>query len=162
MNILFIHQNFPAQWKNLAPELARRGHNVTALFPRRDVPDSWKEIDLKLYDIDRSNSKDIHPWILDFESKVVRAEACYRKAGDLAKKGYQPDIIIAHPGWGESLFLKHIWPKARLGIYCEFYYHPAGVDVGFDQEFMKGDLSELCRVQFKNANKLFCCHECGK
>ena len=154
MNILFIHQNFPGQWKNLAPELARRGHNVTALFPRRDVPDSWKGIDLKLYDIERSNARDIHPWILDFESKVVRAEACCRKAEDLAKKGYQPDIIISHPGWGESLFLKHIWPKARLGIYCEFYYHPAGVDVGFDQEFMKGDLSELCRVQLKNANIL--------
>ena len=154
MNILFIHQNFPAQWKNLAPELARRGHDVTALFPRRDVPSSWKQVDLKLYDIERSNSKDIHPWILDFESKIVRAEACYRKAGDLAKKGYQPDIIIAHPGWGESLFLKHIWPKSRLGIYCEFFYHSAGVDVGFDQEFIKDDLSELCRVQLKNANIL--------
>ncbi len=154
MDILFIHQNFPGQWKNLAPELVRRGHNVTALFPRRDVPDSWKEIDLKLYDIDRSNAKDIHPWILDFESKVVRAEACCRKAEDLANKGYQPDIIIAHPGWGESLFLKHIWPEARLGIYCEFYYHPVGIDVGFDQEFAKGGLSELCRVQLKNTNIL--------
>jgi glycosyltransferase involved in cell wall biosynthesis len=154
MKILFIHQNFPGQWKNLAPELARRGHDVTALFPRRDVPSSWKKIDLKLYDIDRSNSKDSHPWVLDFETKVIRAEACFRKAEDLAKQGYVPDTIIAHPGWGESLFLKRVWPKAKLGIYCEFYYHPSGVDVGFDQEFAKDDLSELCRVQLKNANIL--------
>ena len=125
-----------------------------ALFPKRDVPDSWEKIDLKLYEIDRSNSKDIHPWLLDFESKVIRAEACARKAQDLAKQGYQPDIIIAHPGWGESLFLKLIWPKAKLGIYCEFYYHPNGVDVGFDQEFAKSGLSELSRVQLKNASML--------
>ena len=154
MKILFIHQNFPGQWINLAPELARQGHHVTALFPRRDVPDSWKKIDLKLYDIDRANSKDFHPWILDFESKVIRAEACFRKAEGLAKEGYYPDIIIAHPGWGESLFLKFVWPKARLGMYCEFYYHPAGVDVGFDPEFAKSDSSELCRVHLKNANIL--------
>jgi len=154
MKILFIHQNFPGQWNNLAPELARKGHDVAALFPRRDVPSSWKKIDLKLYDIDRSNSKDSHPWVLDFETKVIRAEACFRKAEDLAKQGYVPDIIIAHPGWGESLFLKRVWPKAKLGIYCEFYYHPSGADVGFDQEFANDDLSDLCRVQLKNANIL--------
>ena len=123
MKILFIHQNFPAQFKNLAPELARRGHNVSALFPRRDVPSSWQNIDLKLYDIKRGNAEGTHPWIIDTESKVIRAEACYRKARDLAKDGYEPDIIIAHPGWGESLFLKLVWPKVKLGIYCEFYYH---------------------------------------
>ena len=154
MKILFIHQNFPAQFKNLAPELARRGHNVSALFPRRDVPSSWQNIDLKLYDIKRGNAEGTHPWIIDTESKVIRAEACYRKARDLAKDGYEPDVIIAHPGWGESLFLKLVWPKVKLGIYCEFYYHTAGVDVGFDKEFEYEDPIRLCQVQLKNANIL--------
>jgi glycosyltransferase involved in cell wall biosynthesis len=154
MKILFIHQNFPAQFKNLAPELASRGHNVSALFPRRDVPSSWRNIDIKLYDINRGNGDGTHPWLVDTESKVIRAEACFRKARDLVKEGYQPDIIIAHPGWGESLFLKLVWPKAKLGIYCEFYYHTSGVDVGFDKEFDSEDISELCRVQLKNANIL--------
>ena len=76
MNILFIHQNFPAQFKNLAPELVRRGHNVTALFLKRDVGNYSGPINLKFYGIDRVNTKGVHPLVVDFESKVIRAEAC--------------------------------------------------------------------------------------
>ncbi len=154
MNILFIHQNFPGQFKHLAPELVKKGHDVFALFPKRDVPSSWQGINLKLYNIDRGNSDDIHPLLLDLESKVIRAEACFKAAIELSKEGYKPDVIIAHPGWGESLFLKQVWPSAKLGIYCEFYYHTKGVDVGFDKEFGKDNLSDLARVQLKNANIL--------
>ena len=75
MNILFIHQNFPGQFKHLAPELANKGHNVSALFPKRDVPSSWRGVSLKLYNIDRGNSDAIHPLMLDLESKIIRAEA---------------------------------------------------------------------------------------
>src|SRR5690606_23323627 len=59
-----------------------------------------------------------------------------------------------HPGWGESLFLKEIWPKAKLGIYCEFFYHPSGNDVGFDPEFANDDAGDRCRVALKNINNL--------
>lgn len=31
MKFLFIHQNFPGQFKHLAPALAERGHEVRAL-----------------------------------------------------------------------------------------------------------------------------------
>jgi hypothetical protein len=64
-------------------------------------------------------------------------------------------FIIAHPGWGESLFLKDVWPTAKLGIYCEFYYHAEGADVGFDPEFPLGDEGgDACRLRLKNLNIL--------
>ena len=88
MKILFIHQNFPGQFKNLAPELASKGYDVSALFPERDVPSSWMNVDLKLYKINRSNADDGHPWITDFESKIIRAEACFNKAMSLRKRLY--------------------------------------------------------------------------
>ena len=65
-----------------------------------------------------------------------------------------PDVIVAHHGWGESLFLKEVWPKAKLGIYCEFFYHPHGADVGFDPEFPATDEGEVCRLRLKNLNNL--------
>lgn len=73
---------------------------------------------------------------------------------ELKKSGYYPDIIIAHPGWGESLFLKDIWPKAKLGIYCEFFYAMHGADVNFDPEFPSLDEGEACRLRLKNLNSL--------
>jgi len=40
----------------------------------------------------------------------------------LKKKGFSPEIILAHHGWGESLFLKDVWPEARMGLYCKFFH----------------------------------------
>ena len=42
MKILFIHQNFPGQFKYLAPELAKRGHEVVALKLGTDLPEHTK------------------------------------------------------------------------------------------------------------------------
>jgi hypothetical protein len=98
MKILFIHQNFPGQFKSLAPALV-------------------EAVTIDRYTLNKFSTKGIHPWVSDFESKAIRAEACFRAALELMKQGYEPDLIIAHHGWGESLFLKEVWPKARLGIY---------------------------------------------
>lgn len=91
----------------------------------------------------------------DFETKVIRGEAAWRKALELQRAGFEPDVIYAHPGWGESLFLKEVWPRARLVLFGEFYYASEGADTGFDPEFAPGSQDEdRCRVQMKNLNQL--------
>ena len=90
----------------------------------------------------------------DFETKVIRGEACFRAALALRAQGFTPDAIVAHHGWGESLFLKDVWPQARLGVYCEFFYHAQGADTGFDPEFPAHDEGEVCRLRLKNLNNL--------
>ena len=45
MNILFIHQNFPGQFKHLAAELVQRGHHVTALTLRVKERTRWKGVE---------------------------------------------------------------------------------------------------------------------
>ena len=122
MKILFIHQNFPGQFKSLAPALVEAGHAVRTLTMRDIGKKSWLGVTIDRYTLNKFSTKGIHPWVSDFESKAIRAEACFRAALELMKQGYEPDLIIAHHGWGESLFLKEVWPKARLGIYCEFFY----------------------------------------
>jgi glycosyltransferase involved in cell wall biosynthesis len=93
--------------------------------------------------------------VSDFETKVIRGEACFRAALKIRQDGFNPDIIIAHHGWGESLFLKDIWPAAKMGIYCEFFYQSQGTDVGFDPEFPATDAAgEVCRLRLKNLNNL--------
>ena len=154
MNILIIHQNFPGQFKHLAPALVRRGHRVVGMPVVSQAPASWEGVELRPYRPRRGSTPGIHPWAVDFETKTVRAEACFRAALELKAQGFDPQVILAHPGWGESLFLKEVWPHARLGIYAEFYYLSEGADSGFDPEFAKNDPGESCRLRLKNVNNL--------
>ncbi len=154
MNILFIHQNFPGQFKFLAPALAQQGHTVVAMTMQKTEVKEWRGVKLVPYSASRGSTPNVHPWVSDFETKTIRAEACFRSALEMKTQGFTPDLIIAHPGWGESLFLKDVWPNARLGIYCEFYYHPDEADVGFDPEFPSKDVGEVCRLRLKNLNNL--------
>ena len=154
MKILFIHQNFPGQFKHLAPALVRQGHTVVAMTMQKVQTSQWQGVQLVPYSVHRGSTPNIHPWVSDFETKTIRGEACFRAALQLKAQGFVPDAIVAHPGWGESLFLKEVWPQARLGIYCEFFYHPHGADVGFDPEFPVSDDGEVCRLRLKNIGHL--------
>ena len=154
MNVLFIHQNFPGQFKFLAPALAQRGHSVVAMTMQRTEVKTWQGVTLVPYTASRSTTPNVHPWVSDFETKTIRGEACFRAALRLKAQGFVPDVIIAHHGWGESLFLKEVWPDSKLGIYCEFFYHPHGADVGFDPEFPAKDAGDVCRLRLKNLNNL--------
>ena len=153
MRILFVHQNFPAQFKYLAPTLASH-HQVFALAINKNVPEYWQGVRVIHYLPKRNSSTEIHPWLKDFESKVIRAEGIFNAALKLKNEGFTPDLIIAHPGWGESLFLKDVWRTAKLVMYCEFFYQGQGADVHFDPEFLNTDPEYPCRLRLKNINNL--------
>ena len=154
MNILFIHQNFPGQFKFLAPALAKQGHKIFAMTMQKTEAKDWQGVKLVPYNANRGTTPNVHPWLSDFETKTIRGEACFKAALQMKAQGLTPDVIIAHHGWGESLFLKEVWPQAKLAIYCEFFYHPHGVDVGFDPEFPPTDPGDACRLRLKNINNL--------
>lgn len=153
MKILLVHQNFPGQFKHLVPILLQNPANQVVAFTMNNFngPQSLKVV---RYQAAKGTAKDVHPWVAETETKVIRGDAAFRAALKLKQSGFEPDLILAHPGWGESLFLKQVWPVAKLLIYCEFYYSTEGADVGFDPEFASQDASEMCRVRLKNINNL--------
>jgi glycosyltransferase involved in cell wall biosynthesis len=151
LNLLFVHQNFPGQYKHLAPAMARLpGHRVVAMHI--NATPAMPGVATRRYSPTRGSTPGVHRWVSDLETKVIRGEAAYQCARQLRDEGFTPDVIVAHPGWGESLFLKDVWPQARLGIYCEFFYQPSGADVGFDPEFPTAGEDDACRLRLKNAN----------
>ena len=156
MKILFVHQNFPGQYKHLAPALAAEpGNTVVALHLGRDT--RWGAIRVAGYQVAPQPAvRGVHPWLRDLNVKMLRAEAAGRRAIELREAGFTPDVILAHPGWGEALLLKEVWPRARLALFCEFYYHAEGGDVGFDPEFPStpDSFASAARIKFKNANQL--------
>ena len=153
MRILFVHQNFPGQFKHLAPVLAADKNNQVIGFSMNNVQGS-ESLRVINYQVAREAVKDTNELLREFQTKVLRADAAYNAAHNLKKSGFTPDVIVAHPGWGESLFLKDVWPSARLGIYCEFYYQSKGTDVGFDPEFSEPAADRTRWVHVKNFNNI--------
>lgn len=158
MRILFVHQNFPAQFVHLAPALAVRGHEVRALT-MADNPPALPGVTVHRYRASRGNTPGIHPWALDLETKAIRGEACARSADQLKGSGWSPDLVYAHPGWGEAMFLRTVWPNARHVHYVEFYYAAEGLDWGFDPEFAEPDPLAACRLTAKNLPLLHGLHD---
>ncbi|MBS0356721.1 MAG: glycosyltransferase [Proteobacteria bacterium] len=153
MNILFIHQSFPGQFVHLAANLAKNGaHKVVALsMYTNPVPEG---VILRPYQALRAHSERQHPLLKDPEAKIMRAEACAAAAIQLRNEGFEPELVIAHPGWGESLFIKDVFPKARLAVYCEFHYAAEGRDVGFDPEEPPLRFDQRCALRMRNMANL--------
>ncbi|WP_296762747.1 glycosyltransferase [Sediminimonas sp.] len=153
MDILFIHQNFPGQFKHLAPELARQGHRCVALTLRVSEPTTWNGVRVLPYSLPKRHAQKLHPWLVDLDTKLVRGEACFDAAVTLRERGFSPDVIVAHPGWGESMFLRDVWPGARIGLYYELYHRSDDGHLDFDPEFSSRlGAKDRLRIRLKNLN----------
>ena len=142
MRLLFVHQNFPGQYRHIIQAIASKGsHQIIGLGINQLSEPLPSGVHYIRYQPKRNNTPNIHPWILDTETKCIRGEACATAAAELKQQGFQPDLICAHPGWGESLFLRDVWPQSYLLSYQEFFYQAEGFDYGFDPEFSHGPLN---------------------
>nr|WP_115024883.1 glycosyltransferase family 4 protein [Synechococcus sp. UW69] len=156
MRILFVHQNFPGQYVHILRRLSRLGgHQVIGLGinevgPLGKLPDN---IAYFRYSLSQGNGAGVHPLARETETKVIRAEGVARAASRLRDQGFYPDLICAHPGWGEAMFLRTVWPDTPVLCYQEFFYREHGFDANFDPEFLdeKRDWDYVARIIMKNA-----------
>ena len=141
MKVLFVHQNCPGQFKHLAPTLAAEGHMVVFVTQKgKPTPEGVRKVE---YEPHRDVTPKIHPYLAGSERNILNGQAVARVGFALKEKGFIPDVMIGNPGWGETLFLKDVWPDTPLISYSEFYYRGQGSDVGFDPEFATGPDSIL-------------------
>jgi glycosyltransferase involved in cell wall biosynthesis len=153
MNVLFVHNNFPAQYRYLASEIAADPANrVVAIGAGTagNVP----SVRLVKYSLSAADIAAVHPFARRFDLECRRAEEVLYSLSSLIGSGFVPDVIFAHPGWGESLPLRTIYPDAKIILYCEFFYGAQGRDVGFDPEFPMTGLDGNVALHLKNATTL--------
>jgi glycosyltransferase involved in cell wall biosynthesis len=135
MRVLVIHQNFPGQFGHLVRTWAQRpGWEVRALS-RDTAPglpgfEAWQR-----YSLSRLPLNEQHPYLRQMDAATLHGQACARLMLKLRQGGFRPDVILAHPGWGETLYAKDVYPEAKLVHLCEWYYNADGADLGFDPEF---------------------------
>lgn len=80
----------------------------------------------------------------------MRAQSAGEAALKLKADGFTPDLIIGHPGWGETLQLREVFPEARQILFGEFFYRSRGGDVNFDREFEQPTAASDFRIHAKN------------
>lgn len=158
MKVLFIHQNFPGQFRHVAAHLARQpGWQVLAIG--RDSAPGLPGVELLRYCPHRAAGPQTHPYARSFEDAVLHGQQVLRLMLDLKSRGYRPDVIVAHPGWGETLYAKDAFPNARLIHFCEYYYQTRGADLGFDLEFPVS-IDNESRMRSRNALHLLNLENC--
>jgi glycosyltransferase involved in cell wall biosynthesis len=137
MRLLFVHQNFPGQYRHLARYLASLGHEVVAVGEKANIQRQRPVMPgVKVFGYELPKPEIGFPrFEATLHGAIHRGRTVASGAAALRSSGFRPDVIFAHLGWGEALFLKDIFPDAKLILYCEFFYRARGADVGFDPEF---------------------------
>lgn len=156
--VIFIHQNSPGQFKHLLRYCAENPafevvvigekRRVLANFPR--APSGVKFHVYDMVDIPRSQLP-LELWSTANAMRRGRAVALCLQ--DLRSTGFQPDAIYGHPGWGDMLHVRDVFPGARIINYCEFYFNREGQDISFDPEF-QDEITDAYRVRTDNMVQL--------
>jgi glycosyltransferase involved in cell wall biosynthesis len=150
MNLLFLHQNAPGQFGALIAALAAAGHRVAVIGARPGL--ALPGVGCIAYTPEATVPAG-HPFLRPAEAAIRRGRQVAGICAGLARNGFTPDVVVAHPGWGESLFVKEVWPATKLLHYCEFYYNAHGADVNFDPAQQQG-LDGDCATRARNAHLL--------
>jgi len=153
MDVLFVHNNFPAQYRHIARYLSR-APNVRVAAVGAATATTLPGVNLRRYSAPEGQVVQTHPFARRFDLECRRAEQVLYALTSLTATGFKPDLILAHPGWGETLPLRTIFPSAIIVLYCEFYYRRDGQDVGFDSEFTDVGADGLVNLHLKNAATL--------
>ena len=151
MKLLFVHQNFPGQYRHLAAHYAaQKGNMVVGIGEKANVLRQGRIPGVQLLGYTHAEKQHEDRFSAPALKAIERGKQVAGGALQLKKQGFYPDIIFAHIGWGEALFLKDVFPKARVLLYCEFFYRARGGDMGFDPEFPPS-AEKILRLRVMNA-----------
>ena len=158
-SFLFIHQNMPGQFLHLCMYLRDRGHDV--VFITKNKQNHLSGVRKILYETRRQVRPEAHPYLKSVEEGVLHGQSVFRIAQRLKEQGFTPDIIVGHCGWGETLFIKDVFPDRPLLNYFEFFYNAIGQDVGFDPEYGT-NIDSILSLRVKNTINLLASAGCDK
>lgn len=131
MNVLFIHPNQPAQFEFAATELARSPGNQVIMLSRTNLNVRLPGVRIIGFNDGPQEEKTKIPILEKFNFGAIRAIEVARLCMKLKQEGFQPDVVVAHSGWGDAIYIKTVFPETPLINYMEFYNQPKGGDVDF-------------------------------
>ena len=143
MKLLLVHQNFPGQFRDLGPALCDRGHELKAIGSSQRPTDS--RIEVLRYEHKLGERSGMHPQSLEVDEWIHRSERVADLAMGLKKRGWAPDVMLAHPGWGEAMLLRQVFPSTPLVIWPELWLRPE--HLGIDPAEMNVSQLQYLRIK---------------
>ncbi|MEA5504192.1 glycosyltransferase family 4 protein [Halotia wernerae UHCC 0503] len=160
MRVLFLHSNFPAQYRHVALALAQDPNNQVVFGTKNqdvNLPGVYKVI----FEPSRNPHPTTHHYVRPLEHAVLHGQAAFKLAEQLKTKGFIPDVICGHSGWGSTLFVKDVFPETPLICYFEWFYHALGSDADFDPTDPL-NVDDIARIRTKNAPILIDLYTCDR
>ncbi|NYE30616.1 glycosyltransferase involved in cell wall biosynthesis [Rhodanobacter sp. K2T2] len=138
--IIFIHQNAPGQFKHLLAYCAANSQCEVVVIGEKqrlkaNFPKALPNVQFHVYEITEISREQVPVELWTTTQSMRRGRAVALCLQNVRDSGFRPDVIYGHPGWGEMLHVKDIFPDARIVNYCEFYFNREGQDLSFDPEF---------------------------
>jgi glycosyltransferase involved in cell wall biosynthesis len=152
MRALFLHQNFPGQFPHIASYLANLPGNQVISISQANAR-GLQNVPNVVYQPARKVTQNIHHYIAGLESAVLNGQATAKVMEAIKQKGFVPDAVIGHAGWGETLYVKDVFPNTKLINYFEFFYRAVGADTDFDPEY-PNTVDDVLRIRTKNSINL--------
>ena len=128
--LVFIHQNFPGQFLHLCRRLAA---DNTIYFITKKTKNRIPKVRLLEYELKINPELKPHSYLRSQQDAVFYGQAAARMLLMMKQKKIRPDIIVGHCGWGETIFVKDVFPEVPLLSYFEFFYAAEGGDAELRQ-----------------------------
>jgi glycosyltransferase involved in cell wall biosynthesis len=155
MHVLFIHQNFPAQFGHVASYLAlRKGFRCT--FLSQQPAGTTGGIECIQYKLAGGATAQTHYCSRSFENAIWHSHALYQALE--ARPDIRPDLVVAHSGFLSTIFLRELYDCPIIN-YFEYYYRTRGADMDFRPDFPYPALNRL-RARARNAAVLLDLESC--
>ncbi len=155
MHVLFIHQNFPAQFGHIAGYLAQR-HGFRCTFLSQQQPGTAGGVERIQYHIKGGARAENHYCSRTYENAVWHSHALYEALE--ARPDVKPDLIVAHSGFLSTVFLRELYDCAIVN-YFEYYYRTKGADMDFRPDFPYPAINRL-RARARNSVVLMDLENC--
>jgi glycosyltransferase involved in cell wall biosynthesis len=124
----------PGQFRYLSQALANDPKHKVVFVTKRDDC-NIKNVHKVVYKTEEKGSSVTHNYLKYTQASILQGQEVWRVCRELKKEGFTPDVVIAHPGWGDALYIKDIYENVPVLSYFEYYYHGHGHDINFDPEY---------------------------
>ena len=155
MHVLFVHQNFPAQFGHIAVHLDKK-LGMRCTFVSEKPAGRYGGLERIQYTVKGGANEKTHYCSRTFENAIWHTHAVHEALR--ARPDLQPDLIVGHSGFGSTLFLRELFDCPIIN-YFEYYYHTKNSDMDFRPDFPCPEIDRL-RALARNAMLLLDLENC--